>query len=65
MKSTGIALPNGKNLSRMSSTAAIIVAALLAFLIIMPTPGTGGLFGLVSLFQAIVLAGIASLFVTW
>jgi PAS domain S-box-containing protein len=62
---TGIALPKGKNLSQMSGTAAIIVAALLAFLVIMPTPGAGGSIGLISLFQAIILAGIASLFVTW
>jgi PAS domain S-box-containing protein len=65
MKSTGTALPNGKNLSRMSCTAAIIVAALLAFLIIMPTPGTGEIFGLRSVFVAVFIAGIASLFVTW
>jgi len=72
---TGIILAKGKlakgklakrkNLPQMCTTAAIIVAALLAFLIIMPTPAVGGLFGLLSLFQAIVLSVIASFFVTW
>ena len=65
MESTGITLPKGKNLSQVSCTAAIIIAALLAFLVIMPTPAAGGLFGLLSLFQAVILSGIASLFVTW
>ena len=65
MESKGITLPKGKNLSQLSGTAAIIIAALLAFLIIMPTPAAGGLSGLLSLFQAIILSGVASLFVTW
>ena len=65
MGSKGITLPKGKNLSQLSCTAAIIIAALLAFLIIMPTPAAGGLFGLLSLFQAIILSVIASLFVAW
>ena len=63
MESKGFTLPKGKNLSQLSCTAAIIIAALLAFLIIMPTPAAGGLFGLLSLFQAIILSVIASLFV--
>jgi PAS domain S-box-containing protein len=65
MESKGITLPKGKNLSQLSCTAAIIIAALLAFLVIMPTPAAGGLFGLLSLLQATILSGIASLFVTW
>lgn len=65
LESTGMTLPKEKDLSQMSCTAAIIMAALLAFLVIMPTPAAGGLFGLLSLFQAIILSGSTAFLIKW